>query len=298
MGKTSIEWTNKTWNPIRAHRLMPGGGSRLGWHCEPVSAGCKFCYAESLNLPYGTGLPYKPGHLRQDVKVFIDERMEVAPLMWRQPAMVFPCSMTDMFGSFVHADMILRMLWVMMVTPHLTYQIVTKRPERMCNMFRQMADRWDVARGPRIDLTDAHTNGDPALLEIAEKATWPLPNVWVGASTEDQQSFDERVPWLEQTPAVCRFISLEPMLDAVRIRPVYEERVKLDWVIVGCESGHSAREPEGFIGLVGDVLEDCREQGIAFFLKQIPGPKRGRPIKDIEGFPEHLQVREFPRLTP
>jgi protein gp37 len=293
MGDTSIEWTDKSWNPIRARNTKTG---KIGWHCEPVTAGCAFCYAEEINQHrFGTGLPYKPGHLKNgDVEIFIDERMEVEPLKWRKPQKVFPCSMTDMFGDFVHTDIILRMLWVMMVTPHLTYQIVTKRPRRMCSMFRQMGDNWEKARSERMDLTNAHTGGKPAYMKIAEEATWPLPNVWAGTSTEDQQAFDERVPWLEETPAAVRFISLEPMLGPVRVRGIFGDRPNLDWVIVGCESGRSAREPEGLLGMMGDVVDDCRRQGIACFIKQIPGAVRGKPIKTIEDFPEALRVRQWP----
>jgi protein gp37 len=298
MGDTSIEWTNKSWNPIRARRVMPDGKARLGWHCVHMSEGCRFCYAERTNQWVGTGLDYKPGHLRQgDVEIFIDEKIEAHPLKWHEPEMVFPCSMTDLFGDFVHANMILRVLAVMAMTPHLTYQIVTKRPQRMCEIFTYCGRRWTETRQQRGDLAMA-ISGDFERAHVAASAAFPLANVWCGTSTEDQETFFERTPWLSETPAAVRFLSVEPMLGPVRLINLFgdSDRMNIDWCIIGCESGREARHFDE--AWAYDLIADCRARGVAPFVKQIPSGKRGKPLKDIDAFPEGLRVREWPLSPP
>jgi protein gp37 len=290
MGDTSIEWTNKSWNPIRARRAMLDDSVRVGWHCEPVSGGCKFCYAEEINGRFGTLLEYKPGHLK-DVEIFMDERMEREPLKWREPAMVFPCSMTDLFGDFVHVDLILRMFAVMSMTPHLTYQVLTKRPQRMCELSIYFERRWRETEGQRYNLALA-IGGDLERAEIARASSWPLPNIWFGTTTEDQESYDQRVPWLSSTPAAVRFISVEPMIGPVRMPDPFFTGGPVDWCIIGCESGRNARPFD--LGWARGLIADCRTAGTAPFVKQLPSARRGKPLKAIEDFPDDLRVREWP----
>src|SRR6185295_1326030 len=113
--KTKIEWTDATWNPIRARNTKTG---KTGWFCTHVSEGCANCYAERINVKPGatggTGLPYKPGHLANgDVELFLDENTLTQPLRWRAPRMVFVCSMTDLFADFVPDEWLDRIFAVM-----------------------------------------------------------------------------------------------------------------------------------------------------------------------------------------
>jgi protein gp37 len=196
--KTKIQWTESTWNPIRARNQASG---KIGWHCEHVTAGCEGCYSEAMNLWVGTGLPFKPGH-RKDIELFLDEAMLAQPLRWKRPRMIFVCSMTDLFAEFVSDPWIDRMFAVMEACRRHTFQCLTKRPERMSAYCRD--------RQPE-----------------------PPPNVWLGISAEDQPCFDQRWPLLRETPAL-RFISYEPALGPVRLP---DKGVLPDWVIFGGESG-------------------------------------------------------------
>src|SRR6185437_6160437 len=186
---SSIEWTNHTWNPIRARNLKTG---KSGWHCEHSTTGCEFCYAEGFNKRLGTGLPFKPGH-RKDVELFLDEDMLTLPLRWKKPRRIFVCSMTDVFADFVPDEWIDKMLAVMALCPHHTFQVLTKRAERMrshldknrpfsvaracLDVFMptglKFPEDWPVASIGDIDYPDDLT-----------MKRWPLPNVWLGVSCE------------------------------------------------------------------------------------------------------------------
>lgn len=213
MTTTKIEWTDETWNPIRAR-----GDGKVGWHCEKVSPGCANCYAERLNGWVGNGLTYTRGN-RGPVELFLDEKMLAAPLRWRKPRRVFVCSMTDLFADFVPERWIDRIFAVMALAPQHEFQVLTKRARRE----RGYVTRLD-------DLHKSLPGGDGAfryLLRAYDEATafrrpggslnpsyppWPLPNVWLGVSAEDQKRLDERAPDLLATPAAVRFVSAEPLL--------------------------------------------------------------------------------------
>lgn len=288
---TTIEWCDESWNPIRARRRSNG---KVGWHCEVVSGGCKFCYAKGINRRLGTGLEYKPGHFDSgEVEVFLDEKALRKPLGWASSSMIFPCSMTDLFGRFVHVDDILCVMAVMAMTPWHTYQVVTKRPQRACELFTYFERRWTETAAQRYDLAFA-ISGDKALSETAFGSTWPLPNVWLLTSTEDQETFDERWPWVSAAPVAVRGISAEPLLGRIRL-PVRNWSGPLDWVIVGCESGSSARQCE--MAWAEELAADALAQGSALFVKQLPPVVRGKPVKNMAAFPPALQRREFPRAA-
>jgi len=292
--KTKIEWTDASWTPIRARNIVTG---REGWHCEPASPGCENCYAEGMNKRLGTGLPYKPGH-RMDVDILLDERMLLQPLRWQRPRMIFVCSMTDLFGKFVTDAMIDRIFAVMALCPQHTFQVLTKRSDRMqdyCNTaFGRIADLIISMR------TDK--GGNVPLPHVKLGAPWwPLQNVWLGVSIEDQRRYDERHADLEQTPAAVRYFSIEPLLGSIDIRssvsvaahfetqisaatlkpvgtanhgwiPAYNvhtrEPIKplINWVIVGGESGRLARpmHPDW----ARQIRDQCNAAGVAFFFKQ------------------------------
>ena len=281
---SKIEWTDSTWNPIRARYWeMQDDGSgkeRVGWHCVHVSEACRNCYAEGINRRLGTGLDFKPGNLfhpervgyaNGEAKLFLDETMLAKPLTWRRPRMIFVCSMTDLFADFVPDAWIDQIFRVMSTASHHIYQVLTKRPDRM-----------------RRYLSDPTLHGR---IRFEARPPWPLPNVWLGTSVEDQRRADERIPLLLDTPAAVRWISAEPLLGPVDLRqwvgsqPIipgastYEDADGLvrqdigggivdglDWVVAGGESGPSARptNPQWF----RDLRDQCEAADVPFFFKQ------------------------------
>lgn len=260
--KTSIEWTDATWSPIRvrvkadAATIARAKGytslistaakmaGRIGPHCEHVSPGCEHCYAETNNhrcLPgNGTGLPYDR-RSRDLVEPFIDERILLQPLRWKTPRKIFVENQSDLFGEWVPDESIDRVFAVMALCPQHTFQVLTKRPERMLEWFtkkrpaymsKAAADTtaWHVWREvpgiqqmvppetTRCSFRWNHAEGGEAILG------WPLPNVWPGVSCEDQPTADARIPLLLQTPAAVRFVSAEPLLGALRLAATPSKR--------------------------------------------------------------------------
>jgi len=291
---TKIEWTDETFNPIRARNRATG---KVGWHCEHVTPGCEHCYSETMNRQLGTGLPFKLGH-REDIELFLDEKTLMRPLRWKRPRKIFVCSMTDLFADFVPDDWIDKIFAVMALCPQHSFQVLTKRPERM----RQYMTEDGIGRVGYAEslakrmLRERSGRDDPVL--IGKTLRWPLSNVWLGASIEDQKRADERIPHLLNTPAAVRFLSCEPLLGPIDLDHLWTpthrfsaligqtcERVpagtlgsknglrvidpfgpRLDWIIVGGESGPRARpmHPDW----ARSIRDQCQAAGVAFFFKQ------------------------------
>lgn len=338
---TSIEWTSATWNPIRARTKLAG---KVGWHCEKVSAGCAHCYAETFNgrrLPGGgTGVDYTK-RSRSEVETYIDEDVLAQPLRWRKPRKVFVCSMTDLFGEWVSDEQLDRVFAVMALCSHLTFQCLTKRPERMRAYVESLAALDGRARARRLAGPLAAGASD----ENTGPLPWPLPNLWPGVSVEDQATADERIPHLLATPAAVRFVSVEPLLDRVDLTwlRTHEGNTnalagwrsddfescgvprrtvnRIDWVIVGGESGPGARPCD--VAWIRSLVEQARAAAVPVFAKQlgahyvdavngiggvaarpdptlVPSIRRLRDRKggDPSEWPEDLRVREFPKETP
>ncbi len=195
MGKTSIEWTDASWNPI------------VG--CTEVSPGCANCYAARLSASRLAHVPaYKglatiqtEGSLRGQRRVrwngevrFLQERLE-EPLRWRKPRRIFVCDMGDLFHESVSNEWLSRVMTTILKCHQHTFQILTKRPERMAEWFKYV--EYCAARGSE------------------QLKNWPLPNVWLGVSVENQVMADKRIPLLLDTPAAVRFVSAEPLLGPV-----------------------------------------------------------------------------------
>lgn len=289
---TKIEWTDASWNPLRARV-----GDRLGWHCEILTPGCEHCYAEALNHRVGTGDDYLKKARRAEV--FLDEKMLAAPLRWRRPRRVFVCSMSDLFGEWVSDEMIERVFGVMERCPQHTFQVLSKRAERMRSYLRKYTPMKASGVFP----------GRPG----------PLPNVWLGVSVEDQRRADERIPSLLDTPAAVRWISAEPLLEPLTLGSWQPEGCyidwrrgfdgceppipRLDWVVCGGESGPGARPCD--INWLRAIVAQCREAGVPCFVKQLGAHPYGSgflALKSRKGgnpdeWPEDLRVRDYPRGT-
>jgi protein gp37 len=228
------------------------------------------------------------------------------PLHWRKPRRIFVCSMSDLFHESVPDKWIASVFGVMAASPRHTFQVLTKRPERMREWFAWVArDPSWLCYGPSASLEDIAWC-DKASTEqrrcIAAAVTelgvgigggptfsWPLPNVWLGTTCEDQRAADERIPHLLATPAAVRFVSVEPMIgpvdltditigaehwDALSMHEAHEADsdgpgTRLDWVIVGGESGQGARlmDPQW----ARDVRDQCAAAGVSYFFKQWGG---------------------------
>ena len=200
--------------------------------CTKVSPGCAHCYAEAITLRFKRGGPYLPG--KATIKLH-PERLD-DPGKWRSPRLVFVNSMSDLFHEEVPFEFVAEVFAKMREHDKHTYQVLTKRPARMLEYVR-----W-------ID---------------SEK--WP-DHVWAGVSVENQYWADRRIPILAQIPATIRFLSVEPLLKPVDLRPYLEQ---IQWVIVGGESGPKARpmRPEW----ARQVRDDCVAGRVPFFFKQWGG---------------------------
>jgi protein gp37 len=284
---TKIEWSEASWNPIRAAGLEgPDGHSRrIGWHCEILTPGCENCYAAALNKRLGTGLQYLKTE-RQHARTFVDVVALQWPLRWRRPRRIFVCSMTDLFGEWVSDEMLDRVFAVMARCPQHTFQVLTKRAERMREYFSRPT-LWEHRTVPRGQC---------------------VANLWLGVSVEDQRRADERIPLLLGTPAAVRWVSYEPALGPVDLEGYLCElecNAALDWAIIGGESGPHARPFN--VEWARSVLAQCKAAGVKCFVKQLGAqPFAGvRPfgerlaLRDRKGgdpaeWPQDLRVREYP----
>jgi protein gp37 len=267
---TGIQWTEETWNPTTG--------------CDRVSPGCDNCYALGMAKRLkgmGSAKYQTDGDPRTSGPGFgIAEHADALelPLRWRKPRKVFVNSMSDLFHDGVSHAFLVNVFATMAATPQHTYQILTKRHGRMRSLLNRddfRASVWDHFR--------ALTRG------AMDTWSWPLPNVWLGVSVEDQKYADLRIPALLGTPAAVRFLSCEPLLGPVGLHPEWSA---LDWAIVGGESGPGARPMH--LTWVENLLDDCRALGIAPFVKQlgsVHGPGKGG---DMALWPAELRVREFP----
>lgn len=275
MGDTSlIQWTDKTWNP---------------WHgCKKVSAGCKFCYMFRDKTKYG-----------QDGSVVLKSKTNFTqPLKWKDPALCFTCSWSDWFIE--DADAWRAEAWATIkATPHITYQILTKRIERAMECLP-------------ADWGDGY------------------PNVWLGVSVEDQDAADKRIPLLLSTPAVVRFLSCEPLLGEVQLTHIDADKAghptynwinaltgdhtdmarpcppvpKIDWVIIGGESGNDTGQwgfRPCFLAWISKLVNECKAARTPVFVKQMGtfiskhNGYRDRHGGDLDEWPEEFRVRQMPR---
>lgn len=236
--KSAIEWTDATWNPVRG--------------CTKVSPGCKFCYAEAFASRFA-GVPDHPYEAGFALRL-VPEKLE-EPLRWRKPRRVFVNSMSDLFHQRVSSDYIRQVFDIMVRAEHHTFQLLTKRVDRV--------------------------------LRLAQTLPWP-ENVWMGVSVENEK-YGPRAAALAGVPAAVRFISAEPLLGPLPSLPLDG----IHWVIVGGESGRRARPMD--LDWAREIRDQCQRRGVSFFLKQLGGrtSKRGGDDALLDGkryleYPERL----------
>ena len=285
---SKIEWTDATWNPITG--------------CSVVSPGCTNCYAMKLaggrlqHHPSRAGLtnPSKAGPVWNG-QVRLNEDWLDQPLRWRRPRRIFVCAHGDLFHESVPDDWIDRVFAVMALAPQHQFQVLTKRAERMrAYLTRSAGDgkpdvrnhlAW-IAVGAEISRIapgwrSEGVDGPWRSRAIGACSQWPLPNVWLGVSAEDQVRAEERIPALLETPAAVRFLSAEPLLGPIDLRQAHmapKRLPRVDWVIAGGESGPGARpmHPDW----ARSLRDQCHAASVPFFFKQWGSH---RPTSDADG---------------
>lgn len=275
--RSGIEWTDATWNVV------------IG--CDKVSPGCDHCYAirtahrmqahpnPKVSTPYaGTELS---GEWTGRVNL-VPERLNL-PLRWRTPRRIFVNAQSDLFHDDVPDDYIIDVFAVMAMARQHTFQILTKRHGRMRALLSDSgfsSELWE--RVGIVEYPDVPTEA------------WPLPNVHLVVSVENQQWAGIRIPALLDTPAAVRGISAEPLLGSIDLTPYIADRRGLDWVIVGGESGPIARPMHP--NWVRALRDQCTEAGVAFLFKQWGEwtPESGHRYTDFHQFdddPESFVMR-------
>lgn len=242
-----------------------------------MSEGCRNCYAESVaNRFKGEGMPYEGLIARTgqwNGKITVVDGVMDQPLRWRKPRRIFVNSMSDLFHENVPDEVIDRVFAVMALAHWHTFQVLTKRPERMQNYL----SKPDIAE--RIGWAEHEIYERVGKLPVGSyrgptHRVLPLPNVWIGVSVEDQKSADERIPLLLQTPAAVRWISAEPLLAMVDISKwlaatalrEIDGGAGIDWVVVGGESGKNARPMSADWARL--LRDQCADAGVPFLFKQ------------------------------
>lgn len=323
MGRnTPIEWTDHSWPVVNG--------------CRRISPGCEHCYAERL---ISTRLRHQPKY--KGLAVYTEHgpkwteqsrlwpRDLDAPLRVKKPSRIFVADMGDLFYEKVTNEEIAAVFGVMAACPQHTFQVLTKRAKRMREWFQWVA-AFQEDHGPPPDevCTIEAVNRVGDMDQIARP--WPLPNVWLGVSVENQKYAEERIPELLCTPAAVRFISYEPALGELDLWAFIKGEIRdrslaalgsppqpgLDWVICGGESGIGARPME--IGWATSVRDQCEKAGVAFFMKQLgkhpqicnvdvaydpsvdawqAGRLKSKKGSDASEWPERLRVRQFPTTS-
>lgn len=270
MNKTSIEWCDFTANPIRYR----DASRKSVWACVKASEGCQHCYAEALAHRY-QGREFT-ARAMEGVTPYVDERelkAMLSPTKLPSGSKVFVGDMTDVFGPWVPFELLDRVFAVFALRPDVVFQVLTKRPARMQEYVTAAATEMHIAGTGRVD----------------QPIPWPLPNVWLGVSAENQHWADVRIPELLATPAAVRFVSAEPLLgpleleklihdsDCVSINNRYPDgqacycteprEDHISWVIVGGESGPGARPCD--VGWIRSIVAQCKAAGTKVFVKQL-----------------------------
>lgn len=264
--RSDIEWTDATYNPIRG--IAPNRHM-----CSKISPGCDNCYASALNYRFG-GDEFQRG--RTDVAVRLDEKALLLPLKWQAPRRVFVCSMTDLFGEWVPDEWIDQVFGVMEIADHHQYQVLTKRPSRMLSWLKRTTLATNTPFLQAVSIPGSTATRTVVDLAIGRFDPWPLPNVWLGVSIEEDR-FSWRAEVLKDCPAAVRFVSAEPLLGPLPTLSLSG----IDWLITGGESGVRHRPIEA--EWVRDLRDRSQAAGVAFFHKQWGGRTHAEGGRELDG---------------
>lgn len=285
MAATEIEWAEYVWNPTRG--------------CNRVSQGCKKCYAERVAARFsGPGQPYEGlitrvnGQPTWNGKIKLVPELLEEPRHWKKPRRIFVDSMSDLFHEKVPSDYVGKVFETIARCPQHTFIILTKRPERIAEVLGPRGCGWYATEGP---------------------VPCPQPNAWIGASAEDQETADLRIPYLVNAPVAVRVLSVEPQLGSINLcqnlpnermlrwhRPMIQ---KLDWIIVGGESDYDARPFN--LEWAFSLVRQAGNYQVPIFVKQMgstPIALDGSPAEviqhrkgaDMAEWPSELRIRQYP----
>jgi protein gp37 len=319
---SKIEWTDETWNPL------------VG--CKEVSPGCLHCYAAVMaNRLAGMAeadiaAGRNPGRKRHYMgltgtatkgdasrvvwsgKVNLVPEALAEPLGWKKPRQVFVNSMSDLFHQDVPDSYIAAVFGVMAASPRHTFQVLTKRPERMQQWMAAMTEAGGIGKYIRSEsgrnairghfdsvIVQENVNGDlyrainDPWMQVMNGAACnygeaPLSNVWLGTSVENQEQADKRIQYLLKTPAAVRFLSCEPLLGPIDVES-HLLRNLLHWVICGGESGHGARHCN--VEWIRSIVAQCKAAEVACFVKQLGANAIDSSLKDVWCNGEHHYTR-------
>ncbi|TGK36236.1 DUF5131 family protein [Leptospira andrefontaineae] len=268
MQNSKIEWTDHTWNPVTG--------------CAKVSAGCKNCYAETLSKR-----KFGEWKDRPFSQIRLKPHKLSEPFRIKEPSKIFVNSMSDLFHQDVPFDFVDQVFAEMALNSKHIFQVLTKRPHRMREYLKNTTRFISI----HIHMRNREMN--------AYAPKWPLPNVWLGVSVENQKAADERIPILLECPAAVRFLSCEPLLgevDLTRVKngidslsgEVYNSDgdfcgvcSSIDWVIVGGESGPSHRPVDP--NWIRFLRDQCQEADVPFFFKQWGGARPKERGNELDG---------------
>lgn len=303
--KTGIEWTDATWNPV------------VG--CSIISPGCTNCYAMKMagrleamgsHIYRGHTVKTKTGFVWNGTVLKSNWGQTIKPLSWKRPRRIFVNSMSDLFHEALPDSVIDQVFAIMAMCPQHTFQVLTKRAERMKDYMAHVA-RGAIWQGEVAELLGCHETAlKQYRLILKRPQPWsPLPNVLLGVSVEDPER-KSRIDFLRETVATRRFLSVEPLLADLGT----VDLTGVSWVIVGGESGAGARDFN--VDWAGSIVRQCKAAGVPVFVKQLGAkpytelPPTGEMaqdqvrrerfgFKDRKGgdwseWPPYLRVREFP----
>ncbi|MCC5616603.1 phage Gp37/Gp68 family protein [Nostoc sp. CHAB 5836] len=275
---TNIQWCDETWNII------------VG--CSRISSGCQ-------QFPQYQNVSNWDGTVE-----FVKSQL-IKPLSWRKPKKIFVCSMADLFHENVPFEWIDQVMAVIALSPQHTFQVLTKRPLRALEYFSQQSlwVKWyEAAEKYLWDAVSENFGGLINLQQYFIEQHFPLPNVWLGTSTENQAMADKRIPILLETPAAVRFLSCEPLLGEIDLKLFHViPEPNPNWVICGGESGPLSRPCN--IEWIESIVQQCQSAKVPVFVKQLGAnahlggqrfKTRNKKGGEIEEFPKLLKIREFP----
>lgn len=270
MGKTTIEWTDRSVNPVRA-RMKDGSNRIAGHYCEKISAGCTNCYASNMQKRFGMPA-FGSGQLRDDVEIFLDESKLNEVRRRKIPTKWFWGDMTDLFGEWMKLEWLQAIFETIDATPWHVHQLLTKRPENIRGMWGGWCDNPDRFQRPDVAV------GQPAYRQ----------NVWIGTSVANQADADRNIPKLftGRDLAPVLFVSYEPAIgpvdfsktpdgfffnhmlrDGIEYGSPWTNAPLIDWIICGGESGPKARPCN--VDWIRSAVEQCKVAEVACFVKQL-----------------------------
>jgi protein gp37 len=267
---TAISWTDEVWNPV------------VG--CSRISEGCVNCYAATAAASTKLQQFEQYQTVKQwDGTVSFVEKSLLNPLRWRSPKKIFVCSMSDLFHENILDEWRDRIFAVMAMCPQHTFQVLTKRPKNAVKYFEM--NPWHRIAKFIEEISDSPCIGH--LVDDVERMGKDsyLNNAWIGVTVENQKMADLRIPLLLQIPSIIKWLSMEPLLGAISLKPEFQ----VDWAVIGGESGRNYRPMQ--IDWLEKIVYECQEANVKVFVKQDSAYQPGKQSRITNDF---WSIKQFP----